>query len=417
MVRKLILIVTISLGATGFVGCGINDINSLTNINSISSQSVVNENVTLEDSEVRDLEESDYNSKVILEDIDTRYTLKDINDKKVLYDEGYKSLSVYDEEADTAEKLITVLDEENYIKEFVINENYIVWIEGDEEAIVGEGYSPIVWQIVAKDFKSGETFIVDKTKYDKNNIALEGIEYYEPTDLFISDDNKVTFRGVDKRETDNRIVTTAMFYDLESKQLKEVARADKIGSESIFFPVCYGDIVCYEKGSNYQETGRSIYKENIAYMHNIKTGETKIISEDYNVNSINMYKNTIVMTAQYKNNEMADSILLYDINEDSLRELFFANSKIVNYLKDKGIKECKFFGIDIDDKYLYLRIQGDYSTVIYNLESNEFISIQNDIDKTMKNNLVKSYKSNYKQIKVVVAGYDIDDSIIEYNLK
>lgn len=95
----------------------------------------------------------------------------------------------------------------------------------------------------------------------------------------------------------------------------------------------------------------------------------------------------------------------------------YKNSKIEKFLNENNLNNIMIGSLDLDSRYVYVRIQGDYSPLIYDMETDEFIYIKKFMDNIVKNSLMVASKGDEKILDVYIAGDSIEGKIFKFKLK
>lgn len=411
---KLTTILTIIL-MTSFVGCGSlqNKDNNTTNNVDVTLESEQN-NITKEDSEIRNISEDDYYS---VDKKDRNYSgiYLDENNNLMTSEDG-KSLNKINVTNGATEEIVTTVNENFYIREFITNSNYIVWTEGDSNGFGTEHEKVIEWAIYNKNLATNEVTLIEKSKYNREDVTLKDYELYEPNALDISEENKLVYKGYDF-DSSNNIISKINYYNLEDNTAKEIIKTKELMQEAVFEPKISGKNISFIKGTDYNDSSRLIFNNIDLYIYNLGNDSLEQVTENIPVSSSNIYSNKLVFSALNDDNEMVDSLYIYDINEKSMKNLLYKDSKAVSFLNDINLNNIKIGALDLDDKYVYIRIQGDYSPLIYNMVSKEFICVKDEIDSMLKNNLILVSKKDSRLLRIYVSSYEIEDTLLDYKLK
>lgn len=338
------------------------------------------------------------------------------NDKKLTINDDSKSLNILSSNTGDILDKINVVNENYFVREFNGNDQFVVWIEGDTKGFGGEYDKIIEWGIYSKNLKNNEIKLIEKSKYKKEDIKLKEYETYEPNSLELYNDSLV-YRSYDLE--DGNIISKINYKKILENEEKVIFKSKEIIKESVFEPKIFDKYITFLIGKNINNNSnsRQIFKNIDLFLYDIEKNKLEQISYSLPITSSNLYGDKIVFSSFDKDNEMVDSLYIYDIKTKNIKKLLYKNSKIEKFLNKNNLSNIMIGSLELDSRYIYIRIQGDYSPLIYDMEKEEFIYIKDFMDNIIKSELMIASKGDEKKLEVYIAGNFFENKIFEFNLK
>lgn len=338
------------------------------------------------------------------------------NDKKLTINDDSKSLNILSSNTGDILDKINVVNENYFVREFNGNNQFVVWIEGDTKGFGGEHDKIIEWSIYSKNLKNNEIKLIEKSKYKKEDIKLKEYETYEPNSLELYNDSLV-YRSYDLE--DGNIISKINYKKILENEEKVIFKSKEIIKESVFEPKIFDKYITFLIGKNINNNSnsRQIFKNIDLFLYDIEKNKLEQISYSLPITSSNLYGDKIVFSSFDKDNEMVDSLYIYDIKTKNIKKLLYKNSKIEKFLNKNNLSNVMIGSLELDSRYIYIRIQGDYSPLIYDMEKEEFIYIKDFMDNIIKSELMIASKGDEKTLEVYIAGNSLENKIFEFNLK
>lgn len=338
------------------------------------------------------------------------------NDKKLTINDDSKSLNILSSNTGDILDKINVVNENYFVREFNGNNQFVVWIEGDTKGFGGEYDKIIEWSIYSKNLKNNEIKLIEKSKYKKEDIKLKEYETYEPNSLELYNDSLV-YRSYDLE--DGNIISKINYKKILENEEKVIFKSKEIIKESVFEPKIFDKYITFLIGKNINNNSnsRQIFKNIDLFLYDIEKNKLEQISYSLPITSSNLYGDKIVFSSFDKDNEMVDSLYIYDIKTKNIKKLLYKNSKIEKFLNKNNLSNVMIGSLELDSRYIYIRIQGDYSPLIYDMEKEEFIYIKDFMDNIIKSELMIASKGDEKTLEVYIAGNSLENKIFEFNLK
>lgn len=411
MVKKIYLLLFVIL--ISFInGCS-KDMDISNDINSSVNGSINNSIINV-DSNFRYLSNEDFYDYT--EQNVKSSGIKIDNDKNLTIKEDSKSLAILNSNTGELVDTINVINENYFVREFNGNDEFIVWIEGDTKGFGGEYDKIIDWSIYSKNLKNNEIKLIEKSKYKKEDIKLKDYETYEPNSLDLYKDTLV-YKSYDIEE--ENIISKINYKRMADEEGRVIFKSKEIIKESVFEPKISDKYITFLIGKDINDdaNSRQIFKSIDLVLYNIEKNILEQISHSLPITSSNLYGDKIAFSSFDKDNEMVDLLYIYDINTKSIKRLLYKNSKIEKFLNENNLNNIMIGSLDLDSRYVYVRIQGDYSPLIYDMETDEFIYIKKFMDNIVKNSLMVASKGDEKILDVYIAGDSIEGKIFKFKLK
>lgn len=342
--------------------------------------------------------------------------IKVANNKNLTVNNDGKSLNIIDSNTGDIIDEINVVNENHFMREFNGNDQFIVWIEGDVHGFGGECDPVIEWSIYFKNLKNNEIKLIEKSKHKKEDVKLKDYETYEPNCLEIYN-NRLVYRSYDFEDGD--IISKINYKDMLGNEEKIIFTSKELIEESVFEPKIFDKYITFLIGKDISKdnNSRQIFKSIDLFLYDIEKNELKQITHSLPITSSNLYKDKVVFSSFNKENQMVDSLYIYDINTKNTENLLYKDSKIEKFLNENNLSDIMIGALDLDSRYIYIRIQGDYSPLIYDMERKEFVYIKKFMDDIVKNQLMVGSKGGEKILEVYIAGDSVEDKRFQFNLK
>lgn len=298
-----------------------------------------------------------------------------------------KVLYLFNIEDKSIKKYIEPLKKEYYFDDIVTNGEWLVWIEKDYYGIDTSNKS-FGWQLVAKNVKTSEELVIDKSIFTTNKYSVPMYIDYIPESLNISKQNIVSYCKSDLKY--GNIISAVLIYDLNNRKQQVVAQSDTPEHELIVRCCTYGDKVVWIKFWKFNETlqlRRTRYEYGDIFVYDINTNKIEQLTQNQFYDAPNLYENylTVARVPESEEDENSSSpcrsdIVLFDLNTKEKRVIFDKKSICNNY--NKGTDETYNKTIFINDKYIcWLPLGGGDNRYIYDYKNDNFVEVYEEKSK------------------------------------
>lgn len=310
-----------------------------------------------------------------------------ISDYKLLITgSSNKNINIYNLQSQKQSVLAEPYYNNNFIKSIASNKNWVVWIE-DEAEIVDPENKPFKWSIIAQNITTSERFIIDSSSLKDNRFEIPLFINFTPDKISISDDNQVVYSKVD---IENQVVISKLvLFDINTKTQKILSQTGPVTDELIYLPTIQVNYIAWGKFKelNMGVSERSTqYKFSDLYLYDIKTQETRQITDSDFYYAPSIYENKLVAINVPKNKPNYSEIILMDLDSGQIKSI--VNSSSSNYQKyskfaDQIYKESP----KINQNYVMWMNSGFSNRFIYNYLDQELLELYEDIEDNKKNNI------------------------------
>lgn len=283
-------------------------------------------------------------------------------------------------------ELYSVNKMENYIKTVVSNSEWIIWVE-NETLIENGDNKAFNWQIVARNTKTGEEQIIDKSNYVSNKYKVPLFINYTPNQIAISNDNAVVYCKT--LEEKSNITSELIYYNLKEMTSKIISKTNNVNEELIYDCAIYGNYVIWSKfieQNTNSEYRMSNYKYSDLYLYKIDSEKIEQLTKNefYCNPSLFKEKLTMIKIPLTKENQVSTNteIALMDITEKSIKIIVDENSASYKQIENQLYRSDP----TINSKYISWYNSGFNNMFVYDYNRKEFVRIYDDKNTDKSNN-------------------------------
>lgn len=300
-------------------------------------------------------------------------------DVLIAVDEFEKKIIKYDIRNGEVSDLIGVTNKDNFIKTFVCNSEWIVWVE-DESLIYNTSNKSYKWEMIAQNVSTGEQVVIDKSKFKTNKYEVPMFVEYVPDKIDISMTNVVVYRRTSPNM--KKITSEVMLYDLDAQRLELITQTNNVNKEMIGNCCIYNSKVAWSVFSQLQENydkRLTQYLYSDIYVYDISTKRINQLTEKsfYDEPSIYEDKLAVIYIPEKREEQHAcySEVVIIDINSNEVKTIVDENSPC--YKK----REYELYRTlpKINSKFVSWYNNMFSNRFIYDYTRDAFIELNNDL--------------------------------------
>lgn len=315
-----------------------------------------------------------------LKNVSSSYGIRLSDEKKVLFANS-KELHIVNPTNDEVNDKIFVQNKNFFIGEVVGNNDFIVWQESNSEGI-GEGFQATTeFSLYVKNFETGKISLIEEVKKEKSSEILVST-------FFDIDGNNLVYIAYDavNEEFESKVV----HYDLQKHKKNIIAKRAENTDQIHYEPHISGENIIYVLAEDYNSdfNTRMTHKISNVILYNIKSKESKKITNNLTISTANIHKDRVIFGANTDETDMfEDSAYYYEISTGKTYNIFYKESKARKFLADRGVDSISIEAIEANDKYLNILYVSDLNYLVYDFEKNKFLNLENIFYKEFNGNI------------------------------
>lgn len=296
--------------------------------------------------------------------------INNINDSEIILKKE-DNIVIYNRNNKSSKIFAQTLDKKNYFRKIKYFGDWLVWLEEVSEVSTETNNDfGLKWTIVAKNIKTDETRIIDKSK------ELKEIKYrYAPSNIEIHN-NKIVYFHTDYENDD--FCGVIKCYDLDTKDLSIIDKLNGIDDKFVNNVSIYNDIIVWSNPHMLASNSARLYRFSDLYTYNLKTKRKDSLISNMYILDPYIY-NDKVYAVRYLSDTNTD-IIEIDVNTKEISSLINIKSNIYSHFSDNFLilQSPKVFGNTLtwwestsNRKYYYNLTDKTFARINDNAENQE----------------------------------------------